>query len=195
MTAWRTPATLLTRLITTLTEQSVSRTPGNLVSVRLMAALAVTVVATGVGAFLAFGSETPIEQPASFSHRIHAGQVGLDCQFCHTSARRSTVAGLPPLTTCRGCHLEVKPDSDLVAPIHAAWDQQEPIEWMQVHDLPEYVRFDHSAHVNRDVDCSTCHGDVKSMETAQREVTHSMGFCVQCHADNDAPLDCTACHY
>ncbi len=192
---WPTLATLATHLTTTRTEPPVSQVPGGLVSVRLVAALAVLVTAAGVGAVLAFGDAPPIEQPMSFSHRIHVGQVGLDCQFCHTSARRSTVAGLPPLTTCRGCHLEVRPDSELVAPIHAAWEQQKPIEWMQVHDLPEYVRFDHSAHVNRGVDCSTCHGDVASMETAQREVTHSMGFCVQCHSDNAAPLDCTTCHY
>lgn len=192
---WQTLATQLTRVITTRTKPSVTRMSGNLVSVRLVVALAVLATAAGGVAVLVFGDATPIEQPMSFSHRIHTGQVGLDCQFCHTSARRSTVAGLPPLTTCRGCHLEVKPDSELVAPIHAAWERQEPIEWMQVHDLPEYARFDHSAHVNRGVECSTCHGDVKSMETAQREVTHSMGFCVQCHADNAAPLDCTTCHY
>jgi len=192
---WPTLAAHLTRLITTPTKPSVSQMPGGLVSVRLVVGLAVLVVAAGVGAVIALGSPAPIEQPMSFSHQIHAGQIGLDCQFCHTSARRSTVAGLPPLTTCRGCHLEVKPDSELVAPIHAAWERQEAIEWMQVHDLPEYARFDHSAHINRGVDCSTCHGDVASMETAQREVTHSMGFCVQCHTENDAPLDCTTCHY
>lgn len=192
---WPTPEPHLTPRIITRTEPPVSQPPVSLVSVRLVVALAVAVTAVGVGAVLALGTEDPVEQPASFSHRIHADQVGLDCQFCHTSARRSTVAGLPPLATCRGCHLVVKPDSELVAPIHAAWERQEPIEWMQVHDLPEYARFDHSAHVSRGVDCSTCHGDVKSMETAQREVTHSMGFCVECHSNNDAPLDCTTCHY
>lgn len=158
-----------------------------------MAILLVAVVALGA---LVVGASPPlVEQPAEFSHRLHSGEVGIDCQFCHAYARRSTVAGLPSLQTCRGCHLQVKPESELVAPIFEAWERQDPIAWLQVHDLPEYVRFDHSAHVGAGVDCATCHGDVRAMETAQRAVDHTMGFCVDCHSRNEAPLDCLTCHY
>lgn len=146
-------------------------------------------------AWVLAGSDAPIAQPVVFSHRVHAAEVGIDCQFCHAYARRSSFAGLPAVATCRGCHLVVKPESEAVQPIHQAWERQEPIEWMQVHDVAEFVRFDHSAHISRGVQCATCHGDVAAMETAQRRVSHTMGFCLDCHQRNEAPTDCLTCHH
>lgn len=163
---------------------------------RLPLVVAAALVAVAALAWTGLSASSgPVEQPVAFSHRVHAGEVGLDCQFCHAYARRSTVAGLPALETCRGCHLVVKPDGSAVQPILDAWERREPIEWNQVYDLAEFVRFDHGAHVGAGVDCSTCHGEVIRMEGAERSVDHSMGFCVDCHARNEASTDCLVCHH
>ncbi|MEZ4240257.1 MAG: cytochrome c3 family protein [Myxococcota bacterium] len=123
-----------------------------------------------------------LEQPIGFSHLLHAGEMGIDCQYCHSEARRSIHAGIPPLQTCMGCHAYVRTDSPEVQKIHQAWCGQpkcqpplaedqygqlipppeaEPIHWNKVHDLPDYVHFNHSRHIGAGVDCTECHGQVK----------------------------------
>ena len=135
------------------------------------------------------------DQPIKFSHSLHAGEKQMDCQYCHSSARRSAVAGIPSMNTCMGCHKFVATDKDPIKFLTKKYEANEPIEWIKVHDMPDFVRFTHQRHVNSGVSCETCHGDVKTMDTAQQSESLQMGWCVDCHIKNEAPIGCASCHY
>lgn len=160
------------------------------------------------------------DQPIPFSHKLHAGDRQIPCQFCHSSARRSITAGIPSVNTCMGCHQYVNVDAEPVKLIKEHFDKGEPIRWTKVHDLPDYVRFSHKVHVlakddngnpllGKDSDevCMACHGPVKEMTTAEQWAPLQMGWCVECHnkervpAQNGrpavkfAPVTCNTCHY
>ncbi|MCP3919261.1 MAG: cytochrome c3 family protein [bacterium] len=178
------------------------------------------------------------EQPIAFSHRLHAGELAIDCMYCHFGAQTSRHAGVPPASVCMNCHSTVTAGYDAVlAEREAANDEgrderriisdelrklydalalddelrpvagAEPqrIEWVRVHDLPDYVYFDHRVHVARGLACETCHGPVQSMERVRQYSDLAMGWCVQCHRDQTvvveghpdehASTDCAACHY
>ena len=134
-------------------------------------------------------------QPIAFSHRLHANDVELDCQLCHVYARRSPVAGIPSVERCVGCHRTMLRDRPEIQKILGYWDAEEPIPWIRVHDLPDYVRFTHKRHVRAGVVCQECHGDVAQMEIAQQVAPLTMGWCITCHQERQAPLDCLTCHY
>ena len=136
-------------------------------------------------------------EPASiaFSHRVHALDGGLDCQLCHAYARRGPVAGLPPVARCAGCHRFVVPDSAASRAILARLAAGEPIAWPRVHRLPPHVRFTHKRHVRAGVACQDCHGDVAAMRTVEQVAPLTMGWCVTCHEQRQAPDDCLTCHY
>jgi hypothetical protein len=149
-------------------------------------------------------------QPIQFSHKHHAGLYEIDCQYCHTGTDRSPAAGVPSVETCMGCHAQFPPSYDElegIATLKQHWEDQEPIEWVQIHRLPEHVQFQHRAHTNADFDCQACHGDVANMDKVSLVPDTKwwpwglptqkleMGWCVQCHRDNDATQDCYACHY
>lgn len=138
---------------------------------------------------------TPGEQPIAFSHSRHVGQAGIDCQFCHAYARRGPVAGIPSVERCVGCHRSILSERPEIVKVLDYWEQQAPIRWTRVHDLPDYVRFSHKAHVRRGIDCAACHGDVARMDIAVQVESLSMGWCVDCHAARDASRDCLVCHY
>lgn len=121
------------------------------------------------------------EQPIKFSHEKHAGEMAIDCHYCHAAARRSTSAGVPPSNTCMGCHKFAKTDSEQIKYLSGKYDKNEPIEWVKVHDLPDYVRFTHQRHVAAGVSCETCHGEVKKMDVAQQAAPLQMGWCIDCH--------------
>lgn len=123
----------------------------------------------------------PVEQPVDFRHDLHAGQLGLDCRYCHTSVETSAVAGIPPTETCMGCHSQVRVDTPALEAVQASWDQERPIEWNRVHDLPDFAYFDHSAHLASGVGCSTCHGRVDQMAGIWKEEPMTMGWCLECH--------------
>ena len=133
--------------------------------------------------------------PITFSHETHVGTAGLDCQFCHAYARRSPVAGLPPLSRCAGCHRFVLPDSPDVARLLAHFDAGEPLAWPRIHDLPDHVRFTHKRHVRAGIACSACHGDVARMQLAEQTAPLTMGWCVSCHEARQASIDCLTCHH
>ena len=135
------------------------------------------------------------EQPIAFSHRVHVNDVELNCQLCHVYARRSPVAGIPSVERCAGCHRVVLPDRPEIQKVLRYWEDEEPIPWVRVHDLPDHVRFTHKRHVRAGVACQECHGDVAQMEIAQQVVPLTMGWCVTCHQERHAPLDCLTCHY
>ena len=134
-------------------------------------------------------------QPIAFSHRHHVAEIGLDCQLCHIYARRSPVAGIPSVETCVGCHAQVLSDRPEVQKLLAFWENKEPIPWVRVHDLPDYARFSHKRHVRGGLDCAACHGDVAQMEIAEQVESLSMGWCVTCHKERGASIDCLTCHY
>lgn len=139
--------------------------------------------------------EAPGAQPIAFSHARHVVRAGIDCQFCHAYARRGPVAGVPSVERCAGCHRTILNERPEIERVLGYWERQEPIPWVRVHDLPDYVRFSHKAHVRAGVDCSTCHGDVASMSIARQAESLSMGWCVDCHAEREASRDCVVCHY
>jgi hypothetical protein len=140
-----------------------------------------------------------VEQPIEFPHDIHAGKMQIDCMYCHTYARRAPVAGIPRLNKCIGCHqwIDSVKDRPRIQKLFEYWDKKEAIPWKKVHDLPDFVRFNHERHIQRFVfkegrptkeACGYCHGDVAKMVTAQRVKALSMGWCVSCH-QKDHPLD------
>jgi len=140
-------------------------------------------------------------QPIAFPHNTHAGDFTIDCQYCHFSAERSVDAGIPPVSSCMGCHLIVrgrnKPEE--VEKLRGYWSRGEPIPWSRIYKVADHVKFPHMRHVAQDagaLECQECHGQVEGIEVIE-EVAQplKMGWCIQCHRDNDASIDCTVCHY
>lgn len=140
-------------------------------------------------------------QPIAFPHNTHAGDFRIDCQYCHFSAERSVDAGLPAVSACMGCHIIIrgrnKPEE--VQKLHDFWDRGEPIPWVRIYKVPDHVKFPHMRHVAKTAgafECQECHGQVQEIDVIE-EVAQplKMGWCVQCHRDNDASIDCTVCHY
>lgn len=120
-------------------------------------------------------------QPVAYSHKLHVSQLGLDCQYCHTNVFDSKQANVPATQTCMNCHTQIKPDSDLMKPVRESWESGQPIEWIRVHNLPDYAYFNHAAHVNVGVGCESCHGRVDKMEVVYQAEPLSMGWCLDCH--------------
>ena len=128
------------------------------------------------------------EQPIPFSHKHHVAGLGLDCRFCHTSVEDSSFAGIPPSKTCMGCHSVVWNEAPMLEPLRESYQNDTPIEWNRVHDLPDFVYFDHSIHLAKGVGCTTCHGQVDQMPLMWRENTLNMNWCTQCHRDPVAEI-------
>jgi len=133
-------------------------------------------------------------QPLPFSHRFHAGEKGISCFFCHPDAATGRRAGIPPLETCMLCHERIIITHPEIKRLRAHYFDRRPIAWAQVYDVPEFVYFDHEAHVRRQVDCGACHGNVQAMDRVRVAHEFTMGFCVQCHRDHQASHDCYVCH-
>jgi hypothetical protein len=177
-------------------------------------------------------------QPMNYSHRLHAGELGIDCRYCHFGVEHSAHAGIPPSNVCMNCHQYVTaPASAVRAEVERATQENRPpqrllseqlrplyrslglddelkpmpersaesIRWIRVHNLPDFVYFDHRAHINAGLDCQACHGEVQTMERVRQVEDLSMGWCVNCHRDSNihgvankpvhAPVDCVGCHY
>lgn len=120
-------------------------------------------------------------QPVPYSHKLHVGQLGLDCRYCHSNVDKSGYANLPTAQTCMNCHNQVKPDSPLLEPIRRSYETGEPVPWVKIHELPDFAFFNHAAHVNRGVSCVECHGKINEMEVVEHAQPLSMGFCLDCH--------------
>ncbi|MGE5445515.1 MAG: cytochrome c3 family protein [Ignavibacteriales bacterium] len=156
------------------------------------------------------------EQPIFFSHKIHAGDNQIPCQYCHLYVTKSTTAGIPSLQRCMSCHNQVA-GRDVqykainiqkeIQKLKAYWEKSQAegvsqIQWIRVHNLPEYVHFTHKRHILRGFDCSVCHGDVKNMDVVHRVGKLNMGWCINCHMANAKDQeqltllkDCATCHY
>jgi len=121
------------------------------------------------------------KQPVAYNHYLHAEQLGIDCRYCHTWVDQSGHANVPDAGTCMNCHSVVKADSPALAPIRESYESGEPVEWVRIHQVPDYVYFNHAVHVNRGVSCVECHGNVNEMVTVWHDKPLSMAFCLECH--------------
>ncbi|MDA0990767.1 MAG: cytochrome c3 family protein [Verrucomicrobia bacterium] len=126
-----------------------------------------------------------VEQPVPFSHKHHVQEVGLDCRYCHTSVESAPHAGIPPTKTCMNCHAQIWKNSPMLEPVRESFRTDKPLEWIRVHDAPDYVYFDHSVHVSSGIGCVSCHGQVDEMPLMWREHTLHMSWCLDCHRNPD----------
>ncbi len=120
-------------------------------------------------------------QPVQYSHRLHVGQLGMDCRYCHNWVEVSPHANVPPTQTCMNCHGQVRTESLKLLPVRESWATGTPIPWVKVHHLPDYAHFSHAVHVNNGVGCETCHGRIDQMEVVYQVEPLSMGWCLECH--------------
>ena len=133
-----------------------------------------------------------VEQPVQFSHQHHAGGIGIECRYCHTSVEVSPSAGIPPTKTCINCHSQIWNTSPYLEPVRASFRDDKPLNWVRVHDLPDFVYFNHSIHVGNGVGCETCHGRVDRMPLMIQKKSLQMEWCLDCHRDPSRyvrPLD------
>lgn len=152
--------------------------------------IAVVVVGTAVAGFIAFevfkspfvtraGIVEP--QPVPFSHKHHVSDDGIDCRYCHTTVEKSAFAGIPATETCMNCHSQLWTTSEMLEPVRESFRSEQPLRWKRVHNLPDFVFFDHSIHVAKGVGCSTCHGRVDKMQLTYQFAPLTMEWCLSCH--------------
>ena len=127
-------------------------------------------------------------QPVPYSHKLHAGELGIDCRYCHTGVEVSSVAMVPPTQTCMNCHAMIKADSPKLTALRDSWNNKTPMEWVRIHKIPDYAYFDHSVHIHAGVGCETCHGNIASMERVAQNKPLSMKWCLDCHRNPDPYL-------
>lgn len=127
-------------------------------------------------------------QPVPFSHALHAGKLGMDCKFCHTTVDKAAFAAIPATQTCMDCHTKIKPYNPaepevnkVMKPLYESWVTGKPIQWVKIHDLPEYSYFNHASHVTKGVSCVSCHGRIDQMEVVYQKEPLSMSWCLDCH--------------
>ena len=126
-------------------------------------------------------ANTVVDQPVQFSHQHHVGGIGIDCRYCHTSVEVAATASIPPTKTCMNCHSQIWSTSPYLEPVRASFRDDKPLQWTRVHDLPDFVYFNHSIHVKKGVGCETCHGRVDKMPLMRQQNTLQMEWCLDCH--------------
>jgi hypothetical protein len=129
------------------------------------------------------GQDVFVEQPIQFSHAHHVGGMGIDCRYCHTSVEESAFANIPPTATCMNCHSQIWNTAPILEPVRASFRDNTPLTWTRVHDLPDFVYFNHSIHVSKGVGCATCHGRVDTMPLMYQQANLMMSWCLDCHRD------------
>ncbi len=161
-------------------------------TVRALAAAIAVMALAGIATYAYFSQPkvldtgyTPV-QPVAYSHKLHAGNLGIDCRYCHSTVERSSYAAIPATETCMNCHVRVKAQSPLLTRVRESYATGEPVPWVKVHKLPDYVYFNHSAHLSAGVSCVSCHGRVDQMIEVKQVQPLSMAWCLQCHR-NPAP--------
>src|ERR1043166_1934017 len=161
--------------------------------VTIFGAVIVIVVLAFVGGSLQRSSYTtevgtPREQPVPFSHRHHVGGIGIDCRYCHTSVEDSAFAGIPPTKTCMNCHSQIWLNASYLEPVRESFRTNRSIEWIRVHDLPDFVYFNHSIHVKKGMGCETCHGRIDTMASLYQVNSLQMEWCINCHRNPEQYL-------
>jgi len=127
------------------------------------------------------GANANVEQPIQFSHAHHVGGMGIDCRYCHTSVETSSFANIPPTKTCMNCHSQIWVTSPYLEPVRASWRTGQSLQWIRVHNLPDFVYFNHSIHIRKGVGCETCHGRLDQMPGIWQVNTLQMEWCLGCH--------------
>ena len=127
-------------------------------------------------------------QPVQFSHDHHVGGLGIDCRYCHTSVEESSFAGIPPTHTCMSCHSQIWNESPKLAPVRESYNSGVPLAWSRVHDLPDFVYFNHSIHIQKGIGCTDCHGEVNKMPLMWKEEPMTMEWCLECHREPQRAL-------
>ena len=143
-----------------------------------------------------FYPDTAPTQPIIFSHKVHAGDNEIPCQYCHVYAARTPSAGVPSVNKCFGCHQYIAADQPEILKVTQYWEDQEPITWIKVYDTPDFVHFTHKRHIQAEVECQECHGPVETMDVIERQGTLRMPWCVSCHTEKETEngRDCYTCH-
>ena len=164
-------------------------------SLKPLVGLVATVAPAYLVALLYFGGSPATtdvgyqpKQPVPYSHALHAGELGLDCRYCHNTVEHTAEAAIPPTHTCMNCHTNILPQSPDLEAVRQSWSTGLPLPWIRVHDLPDFAFFNHSVHVNRGVGCEECHGRVDRMEVIYQAETLSMSWCLDCHRSPAARL-------
>lgn len=162
---------------------------------RLSAAALLAVPAIGLGGLMAYvrsphvtGQQMPIEQPIEFDHRHHAGDEQIDCRYCHWTVEEAPSAGIPSTTVCMSCHAQVWNKSPYLVEVRKAFFADQPIPWVRVHNLPDFVYFNHAIHVNKGVGCVTCHGRIDQMAAVEQSAPLTMAWCLECHRNPEPNL-------
>jgi len=163
---------------------------------RLIVFLIAVAIVIGIGAFLvnSLSRARVAPQPIGFSHKIHAGDFKIACEYCHSYARRAAVAGIPSVQRCMGCHKITAADKPEVQKLQNHWNQKQPIQWVKVTSMPDFVFFEHWPHVRAGVKCQTCHGPIETMEETVQVNALNMNECLACHRTEKASIDCVTCH-
>ncbi len=135
------------------------------------------------------------KQPINFSHATHVEKNQMECQYCHSGVAKSPFATLPSVELCMGCHKSVMTDKPEIKKLAKYYEDKQPIPWVHVHNLPEHAHFNHKRHLKAGVGCQNCHGQIPKMPVVEKVSSMKMGFCVSCHRENGASIDCSTCHY
>jgi hypothetical protein len=141
------------------------------------------------------------DQPIAFSHELHAGGTNkIPCMYCHSTADRSVDAGIPSVQVCAGCHIPggqpmVRADRPGVKQLVSYWQNKQAIPWVRIHDLPDHAHFPHMRHIKAGLQCQECHGAVETMAKVEKVASLRMGWCLDCHKQKGARIDCAVCHY
>lgn len=150
---------------------------GTLLALALIAWIGIACVSSSYGTAVGVA---PV-QPIPFSHQHHAGVLGIDCRYCHTSVERSSFAGIPPTKTCMNCHSQMWVGSDMLEPVRQSYREKRAIRWKRVYNTPGFVYFDHSIHVHKGIGCTSCHGQIDEMPFTFQSHTLLMQWCIDCH--------------
>ena len=145
------------------------------------------------------------EQPIAFSHKLHAGTMQIDCKYCHTGAQVSSQATVPALSICMNCHSIARKNKPEIIKLTRYYEEGKALPWKRIHKVPDYAYFNHSAHVNRGIQCLHCHGNVENMDVVKQVSQFTMGACLNCHRNAPelladvhgvkmGPENCSACH-
>jgi Cytochrome c7 and related cytochrome c len=167
----------------------------------VLATLAIATVAFTQSFGVQLGGRKGPKQPIAYSHKIHAGKLGMNCRYCHYGAYKSAWANIPAMSTCMGCHKMAVADRPEIQKLADYFERGENIPWVKVHYLPDHVKFNHKRHLAAGFPCQQCHGPVQEMDVVYQYSSLKMGWCVDCHRKylNDpkhpATLDCVACHH
>ena len=161
----------------------------------IVTTLATATVALSQSFWAQLGETNGPTQPIRFPHDIHAGKLGMDCLYCHYGAEKSTVANIPPVSTCMGCHKIAAADRPEIQKLTQYWTDGKPVPWVPVYTLPQHVKFNHKRHVRAGLRCQECHGPVETMDRVEPVREINMGFCISCHDERNVSRDCSVCHY